>query len=431
MTLGYVPSPWSIWKGIYKLEPGHLMTWQKHRGIQKREYWQPPRNIDPDAQNNMQEWQVLFEKVLEEHLLSDVPIALFLSGGIDSSSVAVGLQRVGSPVHAITASFPGSQQDEASIATAVASHLGISHNITPIHTKNVNELICEVSSAFDEPQGYSALLSMYMISKVAAKDFKVVLAGDGGDELFGGYTWYNNLNGLSTQSSRWTRRLLRLMGRHNAPAGMRERAVTNFVQLSPLHRHAWRLYPRFLPEEAEALLAPMNIQFGDSEMLAPLKKHFEPTLPLKRALQRVDLMTFCSDSILAKVDRASMAHSLEVRVPFLDHRLIEWAFARPDDLKTATENKTVLRDYLRPHVPAKVLSHPKQGFSLRVLDAFDWEAAVDRIQKGTWVRNNYWSRNWKGFIGNGVPYRNGRIWNLLMLTLWADAWFERKAEIHA
>lgn len=214
--------------------------------------------------------------------------------------------------------------------------------------------------------------------------------------------------------------------RNNDPLGIRGRAVTNFVQQSPLHSHAWHLYPRFLPEEAEALLAPMSIKFGDSEMLAPLKKHFEPTLPLKRALQRVDLMTFCSDSILAKVDRASMAHSLEVRVPFLDHRLIEWAFPRPINAREGLESKVTLRDYVQPHVPPAVLSHPKQGFSLRVLDTFDWEAAVDRIQNGTWVRNNYWSRNWKGFIGKGVPYRNARIWNLLMLTLWADAWFNKR-----
>jgi asparagine synthase (glutamine-hydrolysing) len=137
-------------------------------------------------------------------------------------------------------------------------------------------------------------------------------------------------------------------------------------------------------------------------------------------------MTFCSDSILAKVDRASMAHSLEVRVPFLDHRLIEWAFVRPDDLRAEVDSKMVLQDYLRPHVPSKVLSHPKQGFSLQVLDTFNWEAAVDRIQQGTWIQEGYWSRNWKRFIGDGVPYRTARIWNLLMLTMWADAWLGKE-----
>ncbi len=422
MTLGYIPSPWSIWHGIYKLEPGHLLIWEQKKGVQHRRYWEPPRHIEPAKKNDGEEWQVLFESILKEHLLSDVPIALFLSGGLDSSSIAAGLYDIGHSLQAITVSFPDPRYDEAPIAAAVAEHLDFSHRIVPLERDDVNLLLRQVATTFDEPQGYSALLSMYLICQVAALDFKVVLSGDGGDEIFGGYTWYQNLNGKTRNHSKWIRRALRPLAHHSASSRIHQLMTYFFPHASSLHRHAWRLYSRFLPEEAEALLAPMGLSFGDEEMLAPLYKYFEPTLPLKRALQRIDLMTFCSDSILAKVDRASMAHSLEVRVPFLDRRIIEWALTRPIEAREHAESKSVLCDYLRPRVPLSVLNHPKQGFSLRVLNDFDWDAAVDHIKQGQWVQQGYWSSNWKYLLHPGIPNRTARIWNLLMLTCWAEVW---------
>jgi len=399
-------------------------------GLGHQCYWEPPRHVSQEAKHEVG-WQPLFETVLAEHLLSDVPIGLFLSGGLDSSTVAAGLSDIRRPVEAITVSFPGSTYDEAPLAKAVAIHLGFPHRTIPVDAKDVNGLIQDVSETFDEPQGYSALLPMYLISHVAAQDFKVVLAGDGGDELFGGYTWYHDLNGGIKRQSSWIRNALRPLIRRNASPALRQKAVHRFAQMSILHRHAWRLYPRFLPEEAEALLAPMGVRFGDAEMLAPLKQHFEPGLPLRRALQRVDLMTFCADSILAKVDRASMTHSLEVRVPFLDRRIIEWALPRSLKAGEGVESKGVLREYLRPRVPAQVLKHPKQGFSLQLLDDFDWDAAVDRIRRGLWVREGYWSSDWEHLLAPGVPYRNARIWNLLMLTQWASVWLEQRESTDA
>jgi asparagine synthase (glutamine-hydrolysing) len=324
MTLGYIPSPWSIWAEINKLEPGHLLIWETRTGAKPRKYWEPPRHIETNARNTQEEWQALFEQVLAEHLLSDVPVGLFLSGGLDSSSVATGLHRISRSGQTITVSFPGSSQDEMPIAAVVAEHLGFAHRCTKLDIKDVDNLIDSVASAFDEPQGYSALLPMYLISQTAAQEFKVMLAGDGGDEVFGGYTWYLNINQPLPVISPWVRRALRPVVRRNSSPALQQMVAHRFAQSSLLHRHAWRLYPRFLPEEAEHLLAPMGLHFGDFEMLTPLRRHFEPALPLRRALQRVDLMTFCTDSILAKVDKASMAHSLEVRVPFLDRRIIEW-----------------------------------------------------------------------------------------------------------
>jgi len=418
MTLGYVPSPWSIWQGVKKLEPGHLLTWEAPGQVQQRCYWEPPRAIEAGASEG-QAWPDLFVTVLDEHLLSDVPISLFLSGGLDSSSLAAGLCDINRPVEAITVSFPGSPQDEAPLAAAVAGHLGLSHRAIPLQIEDVDELIQDVAAAYDEPQGYSALLSMYLISQVAAQDYRVVLAGDGGDEAFGGYDWYGGSNPSGSLLRRLARSA-RAMVRQHTSAAVREQLA--FAAKSPLHRHAWRVYPRFLPGEAQTLLSPLGLGFGDDEMLAPLRKHFEPQLPLKRALQRVDLMTFCTDSILAKVDRASMAHSLEVRVPFLDRRIIEWALVRPVDQREAAESKPVLRDYLRSRVPASVLAHPKQGFSLPVLNHFDWQSAMQRVGRGPWVKDGYWSPAWKRLLEMGLPYRTGRIWNLLALTCWAEVW---------
>jgi asparagine synthase (glutamine-hydrolysing) len=353
-----------------------------------------------------------------------VPIGLFLSGGLDSTSVAAGLREIGQPIQALTVGFPGYPESEAPTAEATAAHLGLPHETIPLSVGGVDELLSRVAAAYDEPQGYSAPLPMFLLSEVTASRFKVALAGDGGDELFGGYTWYKQLD--SPLGKRWwfTYRALRPLVRRSASPQVRQRAADAFARASVLHRHAWRLFPRFLPEEAESLLSPMGVRFGDREMLEPSRRHFEPALPLRRALQRVDLMTFCTDSILAKVDKASMAHSLEVRVPWLDRRIVDWALSCAPDPRDGDESKPLLRDYLRPRVPAEVLQRPKQGFSLRVLDNYDWEGAIEAIRRGPWVQNGLWDKNWERLLAPGVPYRQARIWTLLCLTKWGQAWLK-------
>lgn len=422
MTIGYVPCPWAIWQGIHKLEPGHLLTWQLGQQAKVRKYWEPPRAISGDKPPTVEQLQEQFEPVLKEHLLSDVPIGLFLSSGLDSTSIAAGLHEIGQPVQALTVSFPGSPRSEAPTAEATAAHLGLPHETIPLSVGGIDELLSHVAVAYDEPQGYSALLTMFLLSGVTASRFKVALAGDGGDELFGGYTWYRRLASPPGNRRWFLYQALRPLVRHSVSTQIWKRAANAFARASVLHRHAWRLFPRFLPEEAESLLSPMGVRFGDSEMLEPFRRHFEPALPLRRALQRVDLMTFCTDSILAKVDKASMAHSLEVRVPWLDRRIVDWALSCAPDPRDEEESKPVLRDYLRPRVPAAVLQRPKQGFSLRGLLDYDWAGAIEAIRQGPWVQSGMWRKNWEQLLGPGVPHREHRIWTLLCLTKWGQVW---------
>lgn len=422
MTIGYVPSPWSIWQGIRKLEPGHLLTWQPGRRANVRKYWEPPRAIVGNTPPTIEQFQERFEPILKEHLLSDVPIGLFLSGGLDSTTIAAGLREIGQPVQALTVGFPDSPQNEAPIAETTAAHLGLPHETIPLAVGDIDELLSGVALAYDEPQGYSALLTMFLLSKVTASRLKVALAGDGGDELFGGYTWYGGLDG-SLNHRRWfICKVLYPLIHCLASPQLQKKVANAFARASVLHRHVWRLFPCFLPQEAEWLLAPMRVHFSDREMLEPFRRHFDPTLPLRRALQRVDLMTFCTDSILAKVDKASMAHSLEVRVPWLDRRIVDWALSSVPDPREEKESKPLLRDYLRPRVPTAVLQRPKQGFSLRGLLSYDWASAIEAIRQGPWVQNGMWRKNWEQLLVPGVPYREHRIWTLLCLTKWGQVW---------
>ena len=139
---------------------------------------------------------------------------------------------------------------------------------------------------------------------------------------------------------------------------------------SPLHHHAMRVFPRFLPEEAAQLFAPIGCDFDEDRMLEPMARYYVPELPQTNALQRIDLMTFCNGSILAKTDNMSMAHSLEVRAPFLDRRLIDWALSKASPANEGAE-KLVLRNYIKSNAPQSVLKHPKQGFSIRGLTTKD------------------------------------------------------------
>ncbi|MCS6836476.1 MAG: asparagine synthase (glutamine-hydrolyzing) [Anaerolineae bacterium] len=396
LTLGYVPAPLAIWRGVHKLPPGHLLVWQAGAGYQVRPYYDLPRRVDPAARFELDEWRALWEGVVHDHLLADVPIGLFLSGGLDSSAVALALARVGYSAQAITIALD-SAQDESPIAAELARHLGLPHTISSLAMSDVDELVNRVACAYDEPQGYGALLTAYRVSALAAQGHKVILAGDGGDEVFGGYTWHHDL-------------VLRRRPWRRPP----------WQERSLWHAHAYRVHWRFFPADLPALLGMSPRDFTDDDMLAPFRQHHARALPQRRAQQRVDLLTFCADSILAKVDRASMAHALEVRVPFLDHRVVEYGLTRPIDPREDAASKPLLRDYLRGHVPPSVLDHPKQGFSLRLFAPnYDWDAQLERLSDSPWIKSL--PKGWRATLAPDVPNRQGRIFTLWMVSRWADA----------
>ena len=434
MTLGYVPSPWSIWQGCRKLEPGHLLTWQSGDTVRLRRYWAPPTEVVPEtnaAYDEQQEWEQLLSQVMREHLLGDVPIGLFLSGGIDSTTVAVTMRELGYPATALTVTFP-SQPDrcEGDVARQVAGHLGLEHICIPLEITDVRSLLDSSMHQCDEPAGYSAWLSMHLLCQVASRHFKVIMAGDGGDEVFAGYRWYHDLSPEQAGFHRWARRAIRSAGGAATSISAGRIASSLFRRSGLLHGHAWRVYPRFLPEEAEAILRPMGVSFGDEQMLLPLQRHLVPSLPTRRALQRIDLMTFCSDAVLPKVDRLSMAFSMEVRTPLLDRRIVEWGLTRPMPREGAFQGKDLLRRYLRSRVPRAVLEHRKQGFSLPILNQLDWSEALEEIEASPWVQEGYWSPRWRRCVRPGVRYREARIWNLLSLAKWGEHWLRGKASVN-
>lgn len=423
LTLGYVPAPLSAWRGTAQLPAGHIARWKHGGDWQTSPYWAPPTHAtEAGGQDADQAFRELFSQVCEEHLLADVPVGLLLSAGLDSTSVACCLADAGRlDTTAVGVAFDDPGADESRIAAQTAAHLGLTFRRVPMPVADIDQLRREVSVAASEPQGYSALLPWYQASRAVASDYKVILSGDGADELFGGYAWYGDL--------RWPRS--RGLGNRLFPrrplaeaATPRQRAaaMAAFSRRSPLHRHAMRLFPRFLPEEAAQLFAPAGCGFDEQAMLAPLERHFRAELPLQDALQRVDLMGFCSGSILAKTDRMSMAHSVEVRAPFLDRRLVEWALSRPADPATAGAGKPRLRRYLAGRVPAQVLSRPKQGFSMRGMTDYDFDKLAGEVALSRLVRDRLLRPDFRRFVAPGTPYRQARLWTLAAVA----AWYERQ-----
>lgn len=420
LTLGFVTEPHTIWREIRRLPAGHYLTTVDHGAPEIRAYWEPPSelasSLPPDA------WEALFSEVAQEHLLADTPIALFLSGGLDSTAVAACLHDLKASLEALTIGFPGAKRDESSIASATAAHLALPHRVISLDKPDPLGLIREVMHAVDEPLGASGPLSKYKICQAAHEaGYKVVFGGDGGDEVFCGYPRFWDLDARLSPAMAAVRPLLRwVIERFGYSPALVNPAAKAYGRQDLFSRHRWRLFPRYLPEETERLLMPMGHRFSDADMLAPYLKHYRPQLPLQRALQRIDLMTYCADGELSRIDKVSMAHSLEWRVPMLDRRVVEFGLSQPYVVSVRHESKPIIRGYLRSRVPDAVLNAPKRGFSIDNMDQLDREEACRLIDAGPWVRNGYWRRDWRYLVRPDMPYALARLSLLLMLTLWAE-----------
>jgi asparagine synthase (glutamine-hydrolysing) len=386
----------------------------------------------------------LLRDAVKRRMVADVPVGAFLSGGIDSSTV-VALMRAANagPVRTYTIGFEHSGYDEAAHAAAVAKHLGTDHTEMIVSPQDALDVIPRLPEYYDEPFADSSQIPTYLVSAMTRQHVTVALSGDGGDELFGGYTRYQFTSRLRT---------LRLL-----PQPLRA-AIAQMITAMPADR--WSELLSFIPEAMRprqagdklhkfATVLPCN---SDAELYRRLVTHWEPDQVVLQAreakgvlwdpkidsdfpdllgrMQFLDLVTYLPDDILTKVDRASMAVALEARVPLIDHRVVEFASRLPQAAKIRGGiTKWLLRQVLYRHVPKEIVERPKMGFA---------------VPLGNWLRGPLkpWAENllgeqrlreagyfdpavvrlvWDDHIRGGRN-REYMLWNVLMFEAWRDRW---------
>lgn len=431
LSYGYVPAPHAIWEGMRKLRPGHCMVFDTDGGARESLYWEPPRSLVTNAEHaEAGAFGELLENVVEEHLLSDVGVSTFLSGGNDSMAIATAVARnhgSGSePPEAFTVGFAGGA-DESDAARKVAQLLKLKHEVTAVGEHDIGNLVRAVAASYDEPMAYSSILSMHQLCEATAPHFKVAISGDGGDEVFGGYRWYRNLR-VSPRRCVFRAGLLAL--RRAATRWFRDPLRYRLVTLANrgiglLHEHAWRVFPRFTPEEVDSLIAPTGLRFTDDTAMAPLRTHDEPDLPLLRRLQRIDLMTFSADHCCVKVDRGGMAKGLEVRTPLLDRRIVEWGLRRPVGAEEREVGKGVIKRYLAESMPRELVYARKKGFSVPLTRYLSKTELMERIDVGALVAGGYLSRNWRALVRGNHPLTFSRVWMLYIVSIWLEITLEK------
>ncbi len=373
MAFSYVPGPLSILKAVRKVQPAEKIKVQG--GVVKNDiYWKPGRVRVPRIKSQAaEELHQRLEESVCSHLISDVPVAAFLSGGVDSSAI-VALARKHMELETFCASFLQAGVDEAPVSRRVAHHLGSRHREVSIAIDPA-ELIDESIKFMDEPFGDSSALATFALCREARKVAKVVLSGDGGDEVFGGYTGRYRVAALKAALPvpGGIARVLRQLppwrtGRRRSLPAMLDRAALSDEERYVFERQITSASDRTaLFGHKQAFEFEPYLQVSAKRPLAQCDhKH-----PVHRALW-LDLLTSLSDDMLFKVDRMSMAHGLEVRVPFLDHRLVEFALSLPPSWLVSplpVEGKRLLRKVVAPYLPRSILNRPKQGF---VVPLNDW-----------------------------------------------------------
>ncbi|HEX6643197.1 MAG TPA: asparagine synthase (glutamine-hydrolyzing), partial [Gemmatimonadales bacterium] len=370
LSLGYVPDPHCIFRGVRKLAPGHRMSWSRAGGLEVSEYWTPVRpEVAISEADAVTELRRLLTDAVRSHLESEVPLGAFLSGGLDSSTVVALMAREATrKVQTFSIGFDDAGYNEAPHAAAVAREIGTDHTELVVRP-DADRLVEGVIACFDEPFADPSALPTYLVAELARRKVTVALSGDGGDELFAGYTRYAELMSRRTLP-RLARSGLGAMGRqlpHGAygrnrilDLGRSRRgryAATVAIALGERDGGAARPEVAGLLPRLDALLDPWFARAADRDFLTQM------TL--------VDLQTYLPGDILTKVDRTSMAVSLEARVPLLDHPLVEFAVSLPSSLKLrGSTGKWIFRQAISGIVPDIVLTKPKQGFAVPLPEWF-------------------------------------------------------------
>ncbi|UXZ99286.1 asparagine synthase (glutamine-hydrolyzing) [Pseudomonas phytophila] len=450
----YIPAPHSIYQGVHKLQPGSILTVSAERPVPSiREYWSVLETVIAGTESRqaarsptdaVNELEALLKSAVAQQMMADVPLGAFLSGGIDSSTVVALMQSQSTrPVKTFTIGFHEKDYNEAEHAAAVAKHLATDHTELYITPQEAMSVIPLLSDIYDEPFSDSSQIPTFLVSQLARQHVTVSLSGDAGDELFSGYTRY-------TAASKAWGKLSRV------PLSVRRTAASSIMALSPdtwskltswipspifrhrfgdkLHKGAGVLASSSIDHLYHGLVShwsdPAQLVIGGNEpqtLLTGNMPELKDLDPVER-MMALDLLTYLPDDILTKVDRASMAVTLESRVPMLDHRVVEFAWQLPQSLKQRDGvGKWALRQVLYRHVPQSLIDRPKMGFGVPI-DAWlrgplrEWaETLLDesRLRQEGYLHPEPIRQKWAEHLSGSRNWAY-HLWDVLMFQAWLE-----------
>ena len=424
----YVQAPQSMIEGVYKLEPGHTLVWEKGKLFDPKPFWNVQEVLSKSAgeEKSVSELSARLEQLLEasvdRQLISDVPVGVFLSGGIDSSIVAaLARRKAGASIRTFSMAFKDKDFDESSYARLVAKHLGTDHQEEFLTEANLIESLDAALNVLDEPNSDPSILPTFCLSRLTVRSVKVALGGDGGDELFAGYPTYKAFN-----YSRYYKLL---------PEVLRKRVIDEVVTRlpvnltyqsfewkakrfalrwdnNPFRRHLRWMSNTDLPELGEILNSPGGRSQREPQVLRLADQLGESSSDCLNSLLALDFQTYLPGSVLGKVDRTSMGNSLEVRPPFLDNDVMNWAFSLPSEMKLRGGfSKYILKEMARSFLPEEVVNRRKKGFA---------------IPLGRWLRGPLEPRITS--VLRDSPLWLGSALNRATFERWAQEHAEQKAD---
>ncbi|MGC2196831.1 MAG: asparagine synthase (glutamine-hydrolyzing) [Terriglobales bacterium] len=442
---GFIPDPHTAFKQIHKLPPAHLMEYANGQ-IKIREYWDVPEYGTHPAiseQECLEELERRLEEAVRIRLISDVPLGALLSGGVDSSIIVALMARVSSgPVKTFSIGFQAEQFNEAEYARLVAQRFGTNHHELVLDP-NLEETLTFLSGMLEEPFGDASMLPTYYVCRMARQHVTVALSGDGGDELFAGYDRY--LIAMDRRKfdriPRWLGRLYRDQVHDRVPTGVFGKNLAWNASLNPRDRYLDDV--SFFPAlHRERKLFTKEFLEGAGRLQDPLQQwqRYYDEAPAKDSLSRLmylDMKTYLTADILTKVDRMSMATSLEARVPMLDHEFVEWVAALPVEWKFRTgTRKYVLKKLAeRLGIPSELLHRRKQGFQLPLVEWMRSEMKDQflrvLLEPRTLQRGYFKPEAVRALVDEhtrGRRNRSGLLWRMLVLELWHRNFMESQAK---
>ncbi len=439
-----ISDPETILAGVRKVRPGHYLAIENDI-VREVAYWEIPIDVrieEDNFESASRSFDRIFHDTVSEHLLADVPVGAFLSGGVDSSSVVAAMRRHSSaPILTFSSTFRGEPDfDESSQAAAIAGQFGTDHREIEL-TPRLTAALPRIAWHADEPFAISSAFALYFLAEEASRHARVVLTGDGGDEVFAGYPWrHHDYSAPPRQTPAVLLRMAQAISRRVLPD--RTPTTTSYSSrlrawLNPGERYARSLCV-YQPDELDSLLTPefrQNVRTAwNKNVIEKYYDRYPKADQLTRKLY-TDLKSTLVSEMLTKVDRMTMAFGLEARVPFLDHRLVEWSFGLPSNFKLRGNiGKAVVRRGMEPYLSRDLLYAPKHGFNVPMkswlegeLNSFVRDNLSEPVLKKRGIFNPAAVAQKIAAHAQGNQAASNQILTMLMLELWFQNYVDRRS----